>query len=78
MHPVYMVMSKRGMKKLTYVRKIQGDIWQLESELKEYLQKRKLSLVNVVSSRINELAGVIIFRGDYVSQVNRWLEEKGF
>ncbi|XP_051155392.1 probable 39S ribosomal protein L49, mitochondrial [Leptopilina boulardi] len=78
MHPVYMVMSKRGMKKLTYVRKIQGDIWQLESELKEYLQKRKVSLVNVVSSRINELAGVIIFRGDYVSQVNRWLEEKGF
>lgn len=81
MHPVYLILSKRGMRRLTYVRKIQGDIWQFESDLKshiEYLQPAHKKRVKMVSSRINEPAGVVIFQGDFVSIVNRWLQSKGF
>lgn len=69
------------MRRLTYVRKIQGDIWQFESDLKshiEYLQPAHKKRVKMVSSRINEPAGVVIFQGDFVSIVNRWLQSKGF
>lgn len=76
MHPVYLTLSKRGMRKLTYIRRIQGDIWKLESDLKKHLEQFKKR--NIVSSRINELAGVVVFRGDFVSIVKKWLEEKGF
>lgn len=75
MQPVYLKRSFRGMRRITYISKIQGDIWKLEKELKEYVEQQS---GRSVGSRINELAGQIRFRGDYVSIVKRWLDAKGF
>lgn len=75
MQPVFLQLSKRQVRKLTYVSKIQGDIWQFESDLKQHLQTK---VKRPVASRINEPAGVVIFHGDHVSAAKQWLDEKGF
>lgn len=74
MQPVYLLNSFRGMRKVTLIRKIQGDIWLLESELTQYLKE---STGKAIGVRVNELVGMIQFRGDYVSLVKKWLHSKG-
>ena len=63
------------MRKLTYIRKIQGDIWKLEADLKKFVEGEKNKRL---ASRINELAAVVILHGDHVSAVKKWLGTKGF
>ena len=75
MIPVYMEVTFRGTRRVTTVRKIHGNIWVLESELKKYLEKQTNKIIGV---RVNELIGEIKFRGDHVSLVKKWLYEKGF
>ncbi|KZC14481.1 PREDICTED: probable 39S ribosomal protein L49, mitochondrial [Dufourea novaeangliae] len=75
MQPVYLKIQFRGMRKITKLCKIQGDIWALEAELKEYLSKNSVKPIGI---RINELVGEMKFRGDYVSLVKRWMDSKGF
>lgn len=63
------------MKKVTEITNIQGDIWTLERDIKSYLEdhtKRKLA------SQIHEFAGIIKFKGDFVSRVKEWMNMKGF
>lgn len=75
MQPVYLEIFHRGLRRITTVRKIHGNIWILETELKEYLEKNVKKPVGV---RINELSGEIQFRGDYVNLIKVWMNEKGF
>ncbi|XP_053998532.1 probable 39S ribosomal protein L49, mitochondrial [Hylaeus anthracinus] len=75
MQSVYLSITFRGMRRQTIIRRIEGDIWQLESELRDYLTKETGRLLGV---RINELVGEIRFRGDFVSLVKRWMDSKGF
>ncbi|OAD54869.1 putative 39S ribosomal protein L49, mitochondrial [Eufriesea mexicana] len=75
MQPVYLEIFHRGLRKITTVRKIYGDIWALESALKEYIEKRVQKPIGV---RTNELIGEIQFRGDYVNLIKMWMDEKGF
>ncbi|KAK9869988.1 hypothetical protein WA026_006087 [Henosepilachna vigintioctopunctata] len=75
MIPVYLKISQRGVKRLTYVRKIQGDIWLLGKELETYLQpmsKRPLRM------QVNEFTGSIIINGDYVNAIKYWLTERDY
>ncbi|XP_017878548.1 probable 39S ribosomal protein L49, mitochondrial [Ceratina calcarata] len=75
MQPVYLEIGHRGLRKVTEVRKIHGDIWALEAELKKYIKEHVNKPIGI---RTNELAGIIKFRGDYVNLVKRWMDEKGF
>ncbi|KAK2580327.1 hypothetical protein KPH14_001225 [Odynerus spinipes] len=75
MKPVYLERSFRGMRRVTYIRKIQGDIWKFEEELKKYVEEK---VGKRIGSRVNELIGEVRFRGDFVSHVKRWLDSKGF
>ncbi|XP_043529255.1 probable 39S ribosomal protein L49, mitochondrial [Frieseomelitta varia] len=75
MQPVYLEIFHRGLRRVTTVRKIHGDIWTLESELKEYIEKRVNKPIGI---RTNELLGEIKFRGDYVNLVKAWMDERGF
>ncbi|KAF7996583.1 hypothetical protein HCN44_002229 [Aphidius gifuensis] len=72
---VYLKRRDRGLRRLTTVRKIQGDIVALEAELREHLEK---ITGDKIGSQILEPHGVIHFRGDYVTKVRQWLESKGF
>lgn len=75
MQPVYLVKEFRGMRTITVIRKIHGDIWTLEQELTEHIEAK----VNIkVASRTNELIGDIRYKGDYVAIIKQWLDSKGF
>ncbi|CAG9854153.1 unnamed protein product [Phyllotreta striolata] len=73
MIPVYLQISQRGVRRHTFVRKIQGDINLLEQELKEFLQKESFQPIR---SQVNELTGIIRINGDHVNAIKYFLEKK--
>ncbi|XP_043252386.1 probable 39S ribosomal protein L49, mitochondrial [Colletes gigas] len=75
MQPVYLYIGYRGLRRLTTIRKIDGDIWLLRTELKKYLEENTGKHIGI---RVNELSGQIQFRGDYVTLVKKWCDSKGF
>ncbi|XP_001844403.2 probable 39S ribosomal protein L49, mitochondrial [Culex quinquefasciatus] len=75
MLPVYLRRSFRGQRIVTAVRRIDGDIWLLEAELR-YLIEKKLN--KQIITRVNEMNGQIEFKGDFVTIVEGFLAEKGF
>lgn len=75
MIPVYLELSQRNQRKLTYVRKIKGDIWLLHQELKDFLQKESVALIR---SQVNEFAGYICIHGDRVNAIKYYLTQKGY
>lgn len=74
MPPVYLIRKFRGMRRLTAVKRIQGDIWTLEVELKDAIEKH---IGKKIASRVNEMVGCIYFKGDYVNFVKEYLNKKG-
>ncbi|XP_011152519.1 probable 39S ribosomal protein L49, mitochondrial isoform X2 [Harpegnathos saltator] len=77
MQPVYLEITYRGMRKITIVSNIEGDIWELEHELKTYLKNYFLKK-KTICSQIHEFSGRIKFQGDYVSRIKEWMDMKGF
>ncbi|KAL0114430.1 hypothetical protein PUN28_011586 [Cardiocondyla obscurior] len=75
MQPVFLNMNPRNNKKVTVIRKIQGNIWTLEQDIKQYVEKQ---LKKKFASQIHEFAGIIKFKGDCVSCVKEWMNMKGF
>jgi len=76
MMPVYLNFEAiRRERKITIVRHIEGDIWELERRLKAHLDK-----VNnkTTVSQVHEVAMFIKFKGDHVSIAREWLINCGF
>ena len=67
MLPVYLHTTHRGMRRISKVRKVEG-------ELKYRIEK---TVGKEVASRINEMSGQIAFHGDYVTIIQNFLYEKG-
>lgn len=74
MMPVYLSRYYRGQRRITKLRRIQGDIWLLEKELRTCIESR---IGKQIASRVNELSGQIRFKGDYVTIVQEYLMKKG-
>ncbi|KAF2894639.1 hypothetical protein ILUMI_11537 [Ignelater luminosus] len=72
MTPVYLKVV-HGTKRITIIKKIQGDIWLLEKELREFLKPQQLAPIR---SQVNEFAGFIRFHGDYVNAIKYWLTQR--
>ncbi|KAL1138632.1 hypothetical protein AAG570_008695, partial [Ranatra chinensis] len=75
MIPVYLKLSHRGMRKLTVIRHIKGDVWLFEKDLKGYLEKK---LQKEIATRIDEVSGKVTIKGDHVHNVLVWVKDKGF
>lgn len=75
MQPVYLCLSYKGQRKITRISKIHGDIWKLEQELKEFLEKR---MEKQMYTQIHEFAGTLKIKGDCVNRVKEWMDIKGF
>lgn len=75
MYPLYLKIQGRGERKTTKLKRIQGDIWALHDDLKKYLEDRSKKYVYL---QIQEVSGHINIKGDYVSVVEEWLQDKGF
>ncbi|XP_014476018.1 PREDICTED: probable 39S ribosomal protein L49, mitochondrial [Dinoponera quadriceps] len=74
-YPVYLKRKYNGMLKITTVRRIQGDIWALERDLRSYVEQYS---DRVIGTQIHEFSSKIKFRGDHVSRIKQWMEMKGF
>ncbi|XP_050299783.1 probable 39S ribosomal protein L49, mitochondrial isoform X2 [Anthonomus grandis grandis] len=75
MIPCYLKISNLKTRKTTFVRRIKGDIWLLEKEIKEFLAPQ---FFQPIRSQVNEFTGVIRINGDYVNAIKHFLQEKGY
>ncbi|KAK5643250.1 hypothetical protein RI129_007095 [Pyrocoelia pectoralis] len=73
MLPVYLCISQRGIRRITKIKNIQGDIWLLEKQLRDFIQPQD---IRPIRSQVNEFAGYIRFHGDYVNAIKYWLMKR--
>uniref|UniRef100_A0A8D0BWZ5 Large ribosomal subunit protein mL49 n=1 Tax=Salvator merianae TaxID=96440 RepID=A0A8D0BWZ5_SALMN len=72
--PVYTDIT-HGCRKMTIIRKIEGDIWALEKDVKEFLtQLSKYA----PATQVNEVACSIHIKGYFDKELKKWLIDKGF
>lgn len=76
MLPVYLKISERGMRRITAIKRVEGDIWKLSSELVEYLKPKMY--YSTIGVKVEELKRTIFLRGDYLEYTKRFLSDKGF
>ncbi|GFS79725.1 probable 39S ribosomal protein L49, mitochondrial [Nephila pilipes] len=74
MLPVYESRVYKDRVLVTQVRKIQGDIWTFEQDLKNYLQEK----LGEVESHVNEMCCFVNVKGRHVDEIKEWLYSKGF
>ncbi|XP_018402974.1 PREDICTED: probable 39S ribosomal protein L49, mitochondrial isoform X1 [Cyphomyrmex costatus] len=75
MQSVYLYRNPRGTKRVTKITKIQGNIWDLERDLKQHVEEHTRKKI---ASQIHEFAGTIKIKGDYVNCIKEWMNTKGF
>ncbi|XP_055950066.1 39S ribosomal protein L49, mitochondrial-like [Argiope bruennichi] len=75
MLPVYEDHVYKDRVRVTQVKKIQGDIWAFEVDLKKFLQEK---LGEEVESHVNEMCCFVNIRGRHVDIIKEWLYDKGF
>lgn len=73
--PIYLNISYRGMRKISKIKKIEGDIWLLNDLIKEHLKKTQK---RYVETRVHELARFIEVKGDFVTTLCDWAYAQGF
>lgn len=64
-----------GSRRTTLVRKVEGDIWALEKDVKQYLQEvtgRELP------TQVNEVTMTLKVKGHFDKELKEWLTNKGF
>lgn len=74
MVPVYLEITFRGTRRCSIVKNIEGNIWQLEEELAELIERKSNK---PCYSRINEMNRQIKFKGDFVTLIQKYLVSKG-
>lgn len=72
--PIYLQVTYRGDRKISKIKKIEGDIWLLNDEIKHYL---KDTHKRYIQTRVHELARTIEVKGDYVNDLREWAYSKG-
>ncbi|KAM4738038.1 large ribosomal subunit protein mL49 [Anableps anableps] len=72
--PVYSDLT-HGNRKLTLVRKVEGDIWALEKDVREYL---KQVTGKELPTQVNEVTMTLKVKGHFDQELKDWLASKGF
>ncbi|XP_074861079.1 large ribosomal subunit protein mL49 [Carettochelys insculpta] len=72
--PVYKDITS-GNRRMTVIRKIEGDIWALEEEVKEFLTQLAGKPPSI---QVNEVTGSIRIKGYFDNELKEWLLNKGF
>uniref|UniRef100_A0A1A7YRE5 Large ribosomal subunit protein mL49 n=1 Tax=Iconisemion striatum TaxID=60296 RepID=A0A1A7YRE5_9TELE len=72
--PVYTDLT-HGNRKMTLVRKVEGDIWALEKHVKEYLKE---VTGKELPTQVNEVTMTLKVKGHYDTELKDWLVSKGF
>ncbi|XP_063800918.1 large ribosomal subunit protein mL49 [Pseudophryne corroboree] len=72
--PVYTDIT-HGNRHMTIIRKIEGDIWALETEVRDFLTQLTGKTPAI---QVNEINRTIRVKGYYDKELKTWLGEKGF
>ncbi|XP_037335315.1 mitochondrial ribosomal protein L49 [Pungitius pungitius] len=72
--PVYTDMT-HGSRRTTLVRKVEGDIWALEKDVKQHLKE---VMGKEPSTQVNEVTMTLKVKGHVDSELKQWLASKGF
>ncbi|OCT83976.1 39S ribosomal protein L49, mitochondrial [Xenopus laevis] len=72
--PVYTDIT-HGNRHMTIIRKIEGDIWALELEVRNFLTQLT---GKTPPTQVNEISGTIRIKGYHDKELQTWLAEKGF
>lgn len=73
--PIYLNITYRGTRKISMIKRIEGDIWLMNDEIKAYLKKKNN---RYIETRVHEAAKFIETKGDYVHDLREWALSKGF
>lgn len=76
MLPVYLKVSHRGMRRITQINNVDGNIWALEEAIKNYLQ-HLYGEKKIIATKVHEVCGHLCIHGDHVMKVCEWLIKKG-
>lgn len=72
--PVYTDLT-HGNRKMTLVRKVEGDIWALEKDVREYLKE---VTGKELPTQVNEVTMTLKVKGHFDQELKHWLTRKGF
>ncbi|CAJ1055129.1 S ribosomal protein L49%2C mitochondrial [Xyrichtys novacula] len=72
--PVYTDLT-HGNRKMTLVRKVEGDIWALDKDVREFL---KGVTGKELPTQVNEVTMTLKVKGHYDVELKQWLAQKGF
>ncbi|KAM6969892.1 large ribosomal subunit protein mL49 [Aplochiton taeniatus] len=72
--PVYTDITN-GSRKMTLLRKVEGDIWALERDVKEFL---KQVTGKELPTQVNEVTMTLRVKGHFDQELKEWLLKKGF
>uniref|UniRef100_A0A3P9MND1 Large ribosomal subunit protein mL49 n=1 Tax=Oryzias latipes TaxID=8090 RepID=A0A3P9MND1_ORYLA len=72
--PVYTDLT-HGNRKMTLVRKVEGDIWALEKDVKQFLQELT---GKDMPTQVNEVTMTLKIKGHFDQELKSWLSSKGF
>ncbi|XP_034001510.1 39S ribosomal protein L49, mitochondrial [Trematomus bernacchii] len=72
--PVYTDLTS-GSRKTTLIRKVEGDIWALENDVKQYLKE---VVGKELPTQVNEVTMTLKVKGHFDSELKQWLASKGF
>ncbi|KAM6983142.1 large ribosomal subunit protein mL49 [Tautogolabrus adspersus] len=72
--PVYTDLT-HGNRQITIVRKVEGDIWALENEVKQFLKE---VTGKDLPTQVNEVTGTLKVKGHFDVELKDWLANKGF
>lgn len=72
--PVYTDLTS-GNRKTTLIRKVEGDIWALEKDVKQYLKE---VTGKELPTQVNEVTMTLKVKGHFDAELKEWLISKGF
>lgn len=75
--PVYYYLHSDQDSCRTIVKKITGDLWKLEEDLRIHLESLLDNKQRILTS-VQEPDGVVVFKGRYLHQIVDWLHKQGF
>ncbi|RMZ99026.1 39S ribosomal mitochondrial [Brachionus plicatilis] len=79
--PIYALEREGGSRKLVKIKRIEGDIWKFDEDLRNYVEKcieknedKKLTIY----SQVNEVQRQVMVKGHYQDYISKFLIECGF
>ncbi|XP_074499263.1 large ribosomal subunit protein mL49 [Sebastes fasciatus] len=72
--PVYTDLT-HGSRRTTLIRKVEGDIWALEKDVKQHLKE---VMGKELPTQVNEVTMTLKVKGHVDSEIKEWLASKGF